>query len=48
MTAVRNGAREEPYKVTDPSDVRMPTDVMAITSLPSAAWRRLSTKKDST
>ena len=34
MTAVRNRARVEPGKVTDLSDVRPPTDVMAITSLP--------------
>ena len=36
MTAVRNGVRDEPGKVTDRSDVRPPTDVMAITSLPIA------------
>jgi len=36
MTAVRNRARVEPGKVTDLSDVRPPTDVMAITSLPRA------------
>jgi hypothetical protein len=34
MTAVRIGARVEPGKVTDPFDIRPPTDVMAITSLP--------------
>jgi hypothetical protein len=38
MTAVRNGARDEPGKVTDRSDVRPPTDVMAITSLPDAGY----------
>ena len=48
MTAVRNGARDEPGKVDDRSDVRPPTDVMAITSLPTTALRRLGTKKDST
>jgi hypothetical protein len=37
MTAVRNGARDEPGKITDLSDVRPPTDVMAITSLPMQA-----------
>jgi hypothetical protein len=37
MTAVRNGTRDEPGKVTDRSDVRPPTDVMAITSLPLQA-----------
>jgi hypothetical protein len=36
MTAVRIGARVQPGKVTDPSDIRPPTDVMAITSLPHA------------
>jgi len=45
MTAVRDGARDEPGKATDLSDVHMPTDVMAITSLPSADLRRLGTKK---
>ena len=34
MTAVRIGACVEPGKVTDPFDIRPPTDVMAITSLP--------------
>ena len=34
MTAVRIGARVERDKVTDPFDIRPPTDVMAITSLP--------------
>jgi hypothetical protein len=34
MTAVRIGAHVEPGKVTDPFDIRPPTDVMAITSLP--------------
>ena len=34
MTVVRIGARVEPGKVTDPFDIRPPTDVMAITSLP--------------
>ena len=34
MTAVRIGARVGPGKVTDPFDIRPPTDVMAITSLP--------------
>jgi len=37
MTAVRNGARDEPGKIPDLSDVRPPTDVMAITSLPMQA-----------
>jgi hypothetical protein len=36
MTAVRIGAHVEPGKVADLSDVRPPTDVMAITSLPQA------------
>ena len=36
MTAVRIGARIEPGKVSDLSDIRPPTDVMAITSLPHA------------
>ena len=36
MTAVRIGAHVEPGKVTDPFDIRPPTDVMAITSLPYA------------
>ena len=36
MTAVRIRARVEPGKVTDQSDIRPPTDVMAITSLPQA------------
>ena len=36
MTAVRIGAHVEPGKVTDLSDIRPPTDVMAITSLPHA------------
>ena len=34
MAAVRIRARVEPGKVTDLSDIRPPTDVMAITSLP--------------
>ena len=34
MTAVRIGAHDEPGKVTDLSDIRPPTVVMAITSLP--------------
>ena len=34
MTAVRIGAHVEPGRVTDLSDLRPPTDVMAITSLP--------------
>jgi hypothetical protein len=34
MTDVRIGAHVEPGKVTDPFDIRPPTDVMAITSLP--------------
>jgi hypothetical protein len=34
MTAVRIGIFIEPGKITDCSDVRPPTDVMAITSLP--------------
>ena len=34
MTAVRIRARVEPGKVTGQSDIRPPTDVMAITSLP--------------
>ncbi len=34
MTAVRIRGRVEPGKVTDQSDIRPPTDVMAITSLP--------------
>jgi len=34
MTAVRNGVRDEPGKVTDCSAIHPPTDVMAITSLP--------------
>ncbi|GBL23875.1 hypothetical protein EMGBS6_06600 [Opitutia bacterium] len=37
MTAVRDGARDEPSKVTDLSDVRPPADVMVITSLPMQA-----------
>jgi hypothetical protein len=36
MTAVRIGTRVEQGKVTDPFDIRPPTDVMAITSLPHA------------
>ena len=36
MTAVRIRARVEPGKVTGQSDIRPPTDVMAITSLPYA------------
>jgi hypothetical protein len=36
MTAVRIGIFIEPGKITDCSDVRPPTDVMAITSLPHA------------
>ncbi|MEY4379011.1 MAG: hypothetical protein RLZ85_892 [Verrucomicrobiota bacterium] len=39
MTAVRIRAWVEPGKVTDPSDIRPPTDVMAITSLPYARSR---------
>ena len=38
MTAVRNGARDEPGMVTDCSDGRPPADVMAITSLPIAGY----------
>ena len=34
MTAVRIRRYVEPGKVTDPFDIRPPTDVMAITSLP--------------
>ena len=34
MTAVRRGMWGEPGKVTDHPDIRPPTDVMAITSLP--------------
>ena len=34
MTAVRIGARVEPGKVTDHSDISPPKDVMAITSPP--------------
>ena len=34
MTAVRRGTCVEPGKVTDHPDIRPPTDVMAITSLP--------------
>jgi hypothetical protein len=34
MTAVRIGAHVEPGKVTDSFDIRTPTDVMVITSLP--------------
>ena len=34
MAAVRVRTRVEPGKVTDLSDIRPPTDVMAITSLP--------------
>ena len=34
MTAVRIGAHDEPGKVTDLSDIRPPTVVMAITSIP--------------
>ncbi len=34
MTAVRKGTCDQPSKVTDLSDIRPPTDVMAITSLP--------------
>jgi hypothetical protein len=34
MTAVRSRASVEPGEVTDLSDIRPPTDVMAITSLP--------------
>ena len=34
ITAVRVRPRVEPGKVTDLSDIRPPTDVMAITSLP--------------
>ena len=36
MTAVRIGSRYEAGKVTDQPDIRPPTDVMAITSLPYA------------
>jgi hypothetical protein len=36
MTAVRIGALVQAGKVTDLSDIRPPTDVMAITSLPHA------------
>ena len=36
MTAVRIGARIEPDKVSDLSDIRPPTDAMAIMSLPHA------------
>ena len=36
MTAVRIRAYVEPGRVTDLSDVRPPTDVMSITSLPMA------------
>jgi hypothetical protein len=47
MTAVRNSAYDEPGKVSDRSDVRPPTDVMAITSLPIATRhpRKLTNKK---
>ena len=34
MIGVRIGARDEPGKATDHPDIRPPTDVMAITSLP--------------
>jgi len=34
LTAVCGRARHEPVKVTDHCDIRLPTDVMAITSLP--------------
>ena len=34
MTAVRSGMSVEPGKVTGHPDIRPPTDVMAITSLP--------------
>jgi len=34
MAAVRKGTCDEPGKVTDLSDIRSPTDVMVITSLP--------------
>ena len=37
MTAVRIRARVVPGKVTDHPDIRPPTDVMAITSLPHAS-----------
>jgi hypothetical protein len=36
MTAVRIGTLVQEGKVTDLSDIRPPTDVMAITSLPHA------------
>ena len=36
MTAFRDRTHDEPGKVTDHSDVLPPTDVMAITSLPTA------------
>jgi hypothetical protein len=36
MAAVRRGMCDEPGKVSDHTDVRPPTDVMAITSLPNA------------
>jgi hypothetical protein len=47
MTAVRNGKPDEPGKVTDRSEVRPPTDVMAITSLPFTSRNpRNSTDKE--
>ena len=39
MAAVRRRACREPGKITDHPDVRPPTDVMAITSLPRALGR---------
>ena len=36
MTAVRIGTLVQEGKVTDQPDIRLPTDVMAITSLPYA------------
>ena len=42
MTAVRIGTLVQTGKVADLSDIRPPTDVMAITSLPHAPAQQLA------
>ena len=48
MTAVRIRTRVEPGKVTDQSDLRPPTDVMAITSHPLSLRTRTNNEEQRT